>query len=185
MRPVFAVLPMRGLLQYRMDILLANPWIFVALPISAALLIWSLRATRIKGIATIVDGDSLEVAGHRCRLAGIDAPEYNQFFTHHGRVHHIGSQARKALADLINNKPVVCKVLGEDSYGRQLVVCTNHEGKDVARALVLQGLAEVYGFRTRSRAKRYRFAQFRAKFSRRGLWTTSGNSPQAWRQSES
>jgi endonuclease YncB( thermonuclease family) len=165
-----------------MEFILSHPWLILAVPLAVSLIVWGMRATRIKGRATIVDGDSLEVNGIRCCLAGIDAPKYNQFFTHRGRVQHIGVQARKALTDLINNQPVICKVLGEDSYKRQLVVCYNHKGQDVGRALVLMGLAEVYGYRTRSHAKRYRFAQFRARFARRGLWATSGNSPQAWRQ---
>lgn len=167
-----------------MELILSHPFLIPVSALALSLIVWGMRAPRIRGKACIIDGDSIEINGQRLRLAGIDAPEYNQFFTHHGRVHHIGAKARKALSDLIGNRPVSCKVLGQDSYKRQVVICYNHKGQDVGHSLVLMGLAEVYAYRTRSRANRYRFAQFRAQFARRGLWATSGNSPQEWRKAQ-
>lgn len=167
-----------------MDIIFSDPRLLFALPVVLALLVWFFRAPRLKGLACVVDGDSIEINGQRCRLSGIDAAEYNQTLTSSdGHTRNLGTQARRTLAELIDGRPVVCKVLGIDTYGRKLVRCYNHAGEDVAHALVLKGLAEVYVFRNRPQSNRYRFAQFRAKWFGRGLWKTKGNSPQAWRQS--
>lgn len=164
-----------------MDILTQYAELALAAPVVCALLYFGLRRSQIKGIARIVDGDSLEVAGHRLRLAGVDAPEYNQVAGQGKQVRHLGREATRALSDLIANRPVKCKVIDIDRYGRKLVVCYNYAGKDVGRELVKQGLAVAYGHRTRAQARRYRFAEFRARLARRGIWSSSGNNPQSWR----
>jgi endonuclease YncB( thermonuclease family) len=51
------------------------------------------------GRPRVVDGDSLELAGHRVRLFGIDAPESRQDCRDaRGRFYACGREARDALA---------------------------------------------------------------------------------------
>lgn len=160
-----------------MDIIIINlinshPWIALAIGLGLIVMAWALRPVRVKGFAQVVDGDSLVIGKLRCRLAGVDAPEHNQ---------PLGPAARKALADLIADRPVSCKVLGTDHYRRRLIVCRNHKGQDVARELVRQGLAVVYGRRTRNRARRYWFVQLQARLMRRGMWGQKSMRPERWR----
>src|SRR5262245_22867054 len=61
------------------------------------------------GRARVVDGDSLDLAGHRVRLFGIDAPENAQDCRDaRGRTYACGREARAALAEAIGGQSVSC-----------------------------------------------------------------------------
>ncbi len=90
---------------------------------------------------TVVDGDTLRVAGMPVRLCGIDAPEHDTA---------AGRRARAALADLVAGRSVTCTLVGRGtpcdrhsdatSYDRVVAQC-HAGGTDLAAALVEQGHA--------------------------------------------
>lgn len=101
-------------------------------------------AEPIAGSAVVVDGDTLDVAGVRIRLEGIDAPEMSQSCTAaDGAVWACGRTAQKALQDLTRGDTVACDRKGEDKYGRTLAVCFVG-AQDINAALVRAGLARAF-----------------------------------------
>ena len=132
----------------------------------------------IAGPARVVDGDSLEIAGHRIRLFGIDAPEGRQDCRDaHGRDYACGAQARNALTQAIGSARVSCTPVGE-SYDRDVALCTAN-GRDLGEAMVRGGHA--LELRRHSRG-RYSDAEREAQAARRGLWEGSFERPSQWRQ---
>ena len=130
------------------------------------------------GRPRVVDGDSLELAGHRVRLFGIDAPEGRQDCRDaRGRVYACGRDARDALAQAIGGQSVSCTPVGE-SYNRDVAVCTAN-GRDLSEAMVRSGHA--LELRQHSRG-RYSDAEREARNARRGLWAGDFERPSQWRQ---
>jgi endonuclease YncB( thermonuclease family) len=126
----------------------------------------------------VVDGDSLEIAGRRIRLFGIDAPELHQeCTTADGRAYDCGAAARRALADLIAAAAVACTPTGT-SHDRAVALC-RASGRDLSEEQVRAGHAlELRNF---SRG-RYRAAEREAQAARRGLWAGRFDEPAAWRR---
>jgi len=130
------------------------------------------------GRPRVVDGDSLELAGHRVRLFGIDAPEGRQDCRDaRGRAYACGREARDALAQVIGNQSVSCTPVGE-SYNRDVAICTAN-GRDLSEAMVRSGHA--LELRQHSRG-RYSDAEREARNARRGLWAGDFERPSQWRQ---
>jgi endonuclease YncB( thermonuclease family) len=133
----------------------------------------------IAGRARVVDGDSLEVAGRRIRLFGIDAPEVHQDCRDgHGIPYACGARSRAALAQAIANADVSCTPVGE-SYDRDVALCTAN-GRDLSEAMVRGGHA--LELRRHSQG-RYAAAEREAREARRGLWAGSFERPSDWRHS--
>lgn len=130
------------------------------------------------GRVRVVDGDSLELAGHRVRLFGIDAPESRQECRDaRGRFYDCGREARDALARAIGSQSVSCSPVGE-SYNRDVAICTAN-GRDLSEAMVRSGHA--LELRQHSRG-RYSDAEREARVARRGLWAGDFERPSQWRQ---
>lgn len=98
---------------------------------------------KIAGVASVIDGDTIEVHGRRIRLAGIDSPESGQTCKSKGIEYRCGKAAAFALADKIGRRPVTCEQRDTDRYGRVVAVCTL-DGVDLNRWLVQQGHAIAY-----------------------------------------
>jgi endonuclease YncB( thermonuclease family) len=132
----------------------------------------------LTGPARVADGDSLEIAGRRVRLFGIDAPELHQDCRMaDGRAYDCGAAARRALTELVGSQPVTCAPVGT-SHDRAVALC-RAGGRDLSEELVRAGHAlELPNF---SRG-RYRAAEREAKAARRGLWAGSFEEPAAWRR---
>jgi endonuclease YncB( thermonuclease family) len=130
------------------------------------------------GRARVVDGDSLELAGHRVRLFGIDAPESMQDCRDaRGRTYACGREARAALAEAVGGQSVACTPVGE-SYDRDVAVCTVN-GRDLSEAMVRSGHALELSRHSRGR---YVAAEREARNARRGLWAGDFERPSQWRQ---
>ena len=79
---------------------------------------------RIIGVASVIDGDTIEIRGQRIRLFGIDAPESSQLCVRlTGEPWRRGQQASFALADRIGRAAVTCQPRDLDRYGRVIAVC--------------------------------------------------------------
>ncbi len=76
------------------------------------------------GVASVIDGDTIEVHGQRIRLHGIDAPESRQLCRLDGKTWQCGKDAAIALAKKIARRPVICEELDRDRYGRMVARCT-------------------------------------------------------------
>jgi endonuclease YncB( thermonuclease family) len=96
----------------------------------------------IAGPRRIIDGRTLEVAGQRIRLFGIDAPDLDQVCEHGGRPYQCGSVARAALWDLIAGLDVACAPEAEEpgSGGSTLAICTAG-GRSLNESVVRAGWA--------------------------------------------
>jgi endonuclease YncB( thermonuclease family) len=137
------------------------------------------------GPAKVLDGDTLEVAGRKVRLIGIDAPEGKQVCQRDGRPWRCGDEAREALRGLIEaaNKEVRCEVLGKDRWSRALGVC-RAGNSDVGRELVRRGLAVAYYPKRGVRGPVYEAEEADAEAAQRGLWGGAFIRPSEWRKGE-
>lgn len=96
----------------------------------------------LSGRADVGDGDTLDVAGTRIRLFGIDAPELDQTWRRgDGSAWSCGQWSRSELASLVGGRPVECQPRDVDRYGRIVAICYA-QGRDVNVAMVSSGAAQ-------------------------------------------
>jgi endonuclease YncB( thermonuclease family) len=129
------------------------------------------------GAAAVVDGDTLQVAGRRIRLDGIDAPEGRQTCERGGFAWQCGADAAAALREALRGRQVACVQNGRDQYSRVLAHCWA-DGQDVGAWMVGEGLALAY---TRY-STRYAGLEAAARRERRGLWAGRFEDPAEWRR---
>jgi endonuclease YncB( thermonuclease family) len=131
----------------------------------------------IKGRASVVDGDGLEIGGTKIRLHGIDAPESAQRCPRSdGTSWPCGEYAAVALDRLIQGKDVACDVHDHDRYGRPVAVC-RAGGVDVGGDQVRHGWAIVY----RRYSNDYVDEEAEAKKATAGIWQGRFEEPEHWR----
>ena len=97
----------------------------------------------IAGQPRVIDGDTLEVAGQRIRLHGLDAPETKQLCRRHGEPWRCGKDATSALKAFLGSRPVSCEELDRDRYRRVVAKCAV-DGVDIGEWMVSQGWAVAY-----------------------------------------
>jgi endonuclease YncB( thermonuclease family) len=97
-------------------------------------------SSAIEGRASAVTGDALRINGRTLRLAGIDAPEYQQTCGGRGKERRwrCGAVARTALQELVRNRTVRCEPSGHEAAGQEIAGCRIGD-KDVAAELVTRG----------------------------------------------
>lgn len=110
---------------------------------------------------TVTDGDSLELAGERVRLYGIDAPEQAQICLDGWPA---GAEATAYLVKLVDGRRVECRMVERDRYGRAVSLCYA-DGDDLSAAMVSAGMALAFVRFSR----RYVDAERRAAAGGRGL----------------
>ena len=82
-----------------------------------AFFLWSsVASVEITGQPRVIDGDTIEIAGQRIRLHGIDAPESRQLCRRDGQRWRCGKDATSALKAFLGSRPVSCEELGRDRY---------------------------------------------------------------------
>ena len=135
-------------------------------------------AQPIKGQATVIDGDTIEIARMRIRLHGIDAPESGQkCLDARGQDYRCGQRAAFALADWIGRATVSCQQRDRDRYGRVVAVCHAREA-DINRWMVRQGWAVAY----REYSQDYVPDELAAQRARVGIWAGRFVPPSEWRR---
>ncbi|MEQ1718696.1 MAG: thermonuclease family protein [Hyphomicrobium sp.] len=180
-----AIQPIRNTLSSSLErvIQLARSWacqLFGALIFSALVaalnpvLALPLGDAPIAGAAAVIDGDTLDIAGERVRLQGIDAPEMAQTCkSAAGTDWACGREAQKKLIDLTQGQTVACDRKGQDKYARTLAVCFV-EGEDINAILVKAGLARAFV----KYSQDYVVEEADARSTGAGLW--QGDSVAPW-----
>ncbi|WP_026987168.1 thermonuclease family protein [Fodinicurvata fenggangensis] len=139
-----------------------------------------LASSDVTGRASVVDGDTLEIQGHRIRLHGIDAPESSQkCLDQSGQEWRCGQKAAFALADRIGQSPVYCEGLDTDGYGRMVSVCRKGN-EDLNAWMVKQGWAVAY----RKYSEDYVSLEKQAQEASRNIWAGDFVKPWSWRRGE-
>jgi endonuclease YncB( thermonuclease family) len=133
----------------------------------------------ITGPAHIIDGDTIDIAGQRIRLHGIDAPETFQTCDDGGVTWPCGKHATAALVEFIDASPVSCEGDDIDRYGRTIAICYVR-GLDIEAWLVRNGWALAY----RKYSLDYIDEETAAQHARVGLWRGEFVPPWDWRQGE-
>lgn len=126
-------------------------------------------------VERVVDGDTIDIAGQRIRLSGLDAPEWNQTCrTAAGGDWQCGAEASRRMRELTRGRTLTCRPEGHDRYRRLLATCRDGS-TDIAEAVVADGLATT---------SRYAATEALARKARRGLWQGSFDTPADWRRRE-
>lgn len=166
----------------RASAVVRSPCVYRVVVLAVALTsvaVTALAADPLIGVASVVDGDTIEIHGQRIRLHGIDAPESSQPCTRPGgEVWPCGRHAANALADEIGRATVHCGPLGQDRYRRTIAVCRKG-GEDLGQWMVARGWAVAF----RRYSLDYVAAEDRAYAARRGVWSGDFQMPWDWRSS--
>ncbi|WP_424753315.1 thermonuclease family protein [Methylobacterium sp.] len=150
------------------------------LPVFVLSLAPGFAAEPITGRASVVDGDTLDIAGTRIRLHGIDGPESAQLCEDGaGKNYRCGQAAALALADLIGSTPVSCDPRDTDKYRRTVAVCRK-SAEDLNGWMVAQGQAVAY----RRYSMDYVNAEMAAKIIKRGIWAGTFQQPEERRRAK-
>lgn len=132
----------------------------------------------VVGVARIIDGDTIDVARVRIRLARIDAPESDQTCADAGnRTWWCGRAATHALIEHLGGRALTCRTSGLDRYRRALAVCALPDGSDINAWMVQQGWALAYT----AYSDAYRAEEGEAQAGKRGIWTGTFIPPWEWR----
>ena len=136
-------------------------------------------ARTIAGKAYVTDGDGIRVARQEVRIAGLDAPEWDQKAKHRdGYWFRHGKRVKSALIQEIGGKQVHVSVEGTDRFGRLLGTVT-YKGRDIGEWLVREGHAIA------AYSDRYRHVEREARYAKRGMWAHAHNfDPRAHRHRE-
>jgi endonuclease YncB( thermonuclease family) len=136
-------------------------------------------AEEVIGRATVLDGDTLDIAGTRIRLFGIDAPERRQLCEIGAVTWPCGRNAQAILAAAAGAGDVDCRGDTRDRYGRLLAVCTAG-GRDLNRMMVRDGWALAY----RKYSLTYVGEEAEARAAGRGVWQGPFIEPWEWRSAQ-
>ncbi len=138
----------------------------------------ALEARSIQGVASVTDGDTIEIHGTRIRLHGIDAPESDQTCLRpSGSTWRCGQAAALALQEHVGRQVVSCSQRDVDRYGRVVARCSLGE-IDINSWLVANGWAVAY----RQYSFDYVDEEKAAKAGRVGIWAGAFVMPWEWRR---
>ncbi len=132
----------------------------------------------LTGRALVIDGDTIEIAGERVRLHGIDAPELDQScIDEGGRTVACGRMARERLSEMIGRSVVACETRERDRYGRLIGKC-RIDGADLQSRMVREGWAVSFLRYSHD----YQADEAVARSAGAGLWSGRFAMPWDWRR---
>lgn len=137
----------------------------------------AVNADTLTGRATIVDGDTIEVADLPVRLYGIDAPEAGQTCGDAGGGSWpCGSRATEAIAAIAEDREVTCDIRGKDDFDRLLGIC-KVGGASINERMVADGYAWAFV----KYASDYVEAEAKARGAGIGVWQGPSVAPWEYR----
>ncbi|WP_291076141.1 thermonuclease family protein [Hyphomonas sp.] len=119
---------------------------------------------RLSGVASVVDGDTIDIRDRRIRLSGFDAPERGRRC---GKT-NVYQKASLYLSDYIQRQTVTCDVTGKN--GDRLVATCYVRGKDLGEIMVASGWARDW---PRYSQRTYADEEANARRSKARLWGLS------------
>ncbi len=120
------------------------------------------RSNTIAGVASVIDGDTIEIHGERIRLSGYDTPERGKRC---GNI-NVYQKAALALSDFIGRQTVHCDVSGTDRYDRSIATCAVG-GVDLGDHMVREGWGRDW---PRYSKGRYAGEERSARSKSKGVW---------------
>lgn len=140
------------------------------------------KPASIAGVASVIDGDTIEIHGQRIRFNGIDAPESRQYCDDaKGFEYPCGRRSADALdAFLAASRPVQCTFVSWDRYSRFVGDCRRANGASVAAWMVEHGQALDW---PRYSHGAYAQQQAAAEAAKIGMWVGNFQAPWDWRAS--
>jgi endonuclease YncB( thermonuclease family) len=139
----------------------------------AVVVLWWTQPEPHRGVARVADGDSIEVAGQRIRLVGIDAPEFRQMCEAEGRSWPCGREASRFLRSMVSGQDVLCRPEGIDKFNRLLAECYVGD-RSINRTMVAEGWALSFG--------EFYAEEAEAERARRGMWRGTFQRPSGFRR---
>lgn len=139
----------------------------------------SLQAAPLVGVATVIDGDTIEIHGQRIRFHGVDAPESSQTCTRDGHDWPCGRRSADALSGFLGRRTVNCTAEKIDRYGRIDARCAV-DGADIEAWMVREGWALAY----RRYSHDYVDEEAVARAARRNIWSGKMLSPERYRRQQ-
>lgn len=136
-------------------------------------------AQTVRGNATALDGDTIDMTGDRIRLSGIDAPEAGQTCMRDGAGWECGADAKRHLGSLLQGVEAQCQVRARGAQGVAIGECMAG-GRDLSEAMVAAGLA--IAVETSPGDAPYADLERRVKLVRAGLWGGAFDQPGEWRK---
>jgi endonuclease YncB( thermonuclease family) len=119
----------------------------------------------LTGVASVIDGDTIEIHGQRIRLSGFDTPESGKRC---GSV-NVYHQASLALSNFVGTRTVRCIDSGERDRDRVVATCSIG-GVDLGDHIVSQGWGRDW---PRYSNRKYADEEAAARTTKRGLWGLS------------
>jgi len=131
----------------------------------------------VEGVATVIDADTIVIAGKRIRLVDIDAPELDQTCGEdRSKIWLCGESAADAMKKHLAGQIVSCSVRGYDRHHRLLGLCSLPDGSEINRWAVREGWALTYNL-----DNVYENEQREASIALRGIWSSKFIKPSEWR----
>jgi endonuclease YncB( thermonuclease family) len=116
----------------------------------------------------VVDGGTLRLRDRVVLLQGVEPPSRGTTCgPSEGSGEDCGAAAANALAALVHEAPVACRITGEDGLGRPYAIC-QASGTELNRAVVAAGWA-----RTDAARPDLKQAEDSARAGRRGVWASA------------
>jgi endonuclease YncB( thermonuclease family) len=122
----------------------------------------ALAQSEIKGVASVIDGDTIEIHGQHIRIKGYDTPEEGKRC---GQI-NVYQQASLTLSDFIGRRIVTCIDNGERNNGRVVAYCSVG-GADLGDHIVSKGWGRDW---PRYSQRKYADEEAAARDAKRGLW---------------